>query len=36
MANRAESAKKRMGIMTTVFMTFGVIGLGVLVVWMHT
>ncbi len=36
MANRAERAKKRMSIITTVLIAIGVIGLAALAVALHT
>lgn len=36
MTNRAERAKRRMGIVTTVLISVGVVGLAILVVVMHT
>jgi hypothetical protein len=36
MADRAERAKRRLGIATTVLISIGVVGLGVLAVVMHT
>ena len=36
MANRAERAKRRMSIVTTVLISAGVVGLAILAVVMHT
>ncbi len=36
MADRAERARKRMSVVTTVLISIGVVGLGVLAVVMHT
>jgi hypothetical protein len=36
MTNRAERAKRRMSIVTTVLISVGVVGLAILVVVMHT
>jgi hypothetical protein len=36
MANRAERARRRMSVLTTVLISIGVVGLGILAVVMHT